>query len=269
MIEQVHLLRDELASLQNALARIRAKHLNRAEQKNKVRLFVQNYFRNYRPVFKDHLSSEETLLPIDQEMQDLLRLTQGRTLLDQYKDATKRMTRAINELEIMSVSKPVDKRMPDSQMSSRDEKILETLEKLLPAAAVSYLQGLMDLKDKDRVSWRGVAVEFRETLRETLDHLAPDDSVSAQAGFKLEEGAKKPTMKQKMTFLLTSRGRTKSSMETPKKTINVIEEMMGGLVRSVYERASVSTHVPTNREEVQKIKNYVEILLVELLELPE
>jgi hypothetical protein len=58
--------------------------------------------------------------------------------------------------------------------SDLDRQIIETLEKLLPSAAASYKQGASDLKQAQRYSWRGPATDFRESLRETLDHLAPD-----------------------------------------------------------------------------------------------
>ena len=63
--------------------------------------------------------------------------------------------------------------------------IIGTLTSLLPSSARSYEQAIRDLQSADRLSWRGPATDLRESLRETLDHLAPDADVAAtwfQAG---------------------------------------------------------------------------------------
>ena len=59
--------------------------------------------------------------------------------------------------------------------------ISDTLSAILPATAASYEQCLLDLGGPSRRSYRGVAHEMREVLRETLDHLAPDPDVMAEA----------------------------------------------------------------------------------------
>src|SRR2546428_33158 len=66
--------------------------------------------------------------------------------------------------------------------------IIDTLSRILPAAAASYEQCLVDLGGVPRRSYRGVAHELREALRETLDYFAPDGDVMAEAEFKLERG---------------------------------------------------------------------------------
>jgi hypothetical protein len=108
---------------------------------------------------------------------------------------------------------------------------------------------------------------LREALRETLDYLAPDNDVIAQPGFKLEKDATRPTMQQKVRFILKSRGKNKSQTEAPENAVSVIEERVGALARAVYNRSSVSTHVGTAKQEVQQIKAYVDVVLGELLEI--
>jgi hypothetical protein len=62
--------------------------------------------------------------------------------------------------------------------------------------------------DRDTAAtFRGTASELREALRETLDHLAPDEDVMKAPGFKLERDRKAPTQKQKVRFILRSRRR--------------------------------------------------------------
>lgn len=43
---------------------------------------------------------------------------------------------------------------------------------------------------------------------ETLDHLAPDNDVAGQQGFKLEQNQTRPAMKQKVRYVMISRDRT-------------------------------------------------------------
>jgi hypothetical protein len=66
-----------------------------------------------------------------------------------------------------------------------EKKIIGMLEALVPSAARSYEQAILDLKDDSRVSFRGPALELREALREILDHLAPDSEVTAAPGYVL------------------------------------------------------------------------------------
>jgi hypothetical protein len=49
----------------------------------------------------------------------------------------------------------------------------------------------------------------------------------------------------------------------------LIEEMLGALTRSVYDRASLSAHSTTTKEETQRIKRYVDTVLYDLLEVKE
>jgi Predicted pPIWI-associating nuclease len=83
--------------------------------------------------------------------------------------------------------------------------IVETLSRIVPAAAASYQQCLLDLGGPSRYSYRGIAHELREILRETLDYLAPDADVMASTGFKLEEDQERPTQRQKALHILRSR----------------------------------------------------------------
>lgn len=149
-----------------------------------------------------------------------------------------------------------------------DERIIATLDEVCPAAAVSYKQALADIGGPERHSWRGPATDLREALRETLDALAPDKDVQDQPGFKLETNAVRPTMKQKAKYILKNRGRKGGQLSNPETVINNIEDMVGGLVRSVYTRSSVSTHTTTNRDEVVRVHSWVRLVLCELLEIP-
>lgn len=146
-----------------------------------------------------------------------------------------------------------------------DQRIIEHLRTRLPSAALSYQQAVHDLRAPKRHSWRGPATDLREALRETLDHLAPDTEVTAQEGFRLEEGAKGPTMRQKVRFVLRQRGVSKTAMQTPESAVDAVELTVGSFVRSVYTRSSISAHTPTDRMEVIRVRDWVRAALRELL----
>ncbi|MEW5994259.1 MAG: hypothetical protein AB1744_07675, partial [Candidatus Zixiibacteriota bacterium] len=112
----------------------------------------------------------------------------------------------------------------------------------------------------------GTVTEFREAMRETLDQMAPDDDVKAQAGFKLEQDRKGPTTKQKVVFILKNRRAGSSEIKTAKSNVDLIEEKTGAFVRTVYDRSSASTHGAPTREEAISIKNYIALILSELLQ---
>jgi hypothetical protein len=99
-----------------------------------------------------------------------------------------------------------------------------------------------------------------------LDHFAPDDQVEKEQWYKPEPKQTKPTMKQKVKFILKARGKNDTVRKPAEKAAELIDELSGQLTRSVYERASLSTHRATQKDEVRRIKRYVDTLLFELLE---
>jgi hypothetical protein len=157
--------------------------------------------------------------------------------------------------------------LPLTETSAEDQRIIETLEGLAPSAALSYKQAIIDLADTHRLSFRGPASELREALRETLDCLAPDTAVTAALGYAHEKDRDRPTMKQKVRFILKARGQSTSSSEAPENTTAMIDEMVGSLFRSIYDRSSAATHVASERRKVAQIRRYVATMLHEILEL--
>jgi hypothetical protein len=110
-----------------------------------------------------------------------------------------------------------------------DPQILIKLQGVSSSAAASYEQAILDLGDESRKSMRGTAAELREALREVLDSLAPDSAVMHEPGFKLEEGRKEPTMRQKARFVLRSRRFPKADLENTEKAVSIIEELVASL----------------------------------------
>ena len=49
--------------------------------------------------------------------------------------------------------------------------------------------------------------------------------------------------------------------------LKLIDELSGEVMRAVYNRASLATHIQQSKSEVQKIKRYVDTVLFDLLEI--
>jgi hypothetical protein len=236
-----------------------------------ARTATQQYFREARPALGAARLSEELLRAFDALMQDLLRAANTRSpkvgpLLKVLRDAAELRTDvevAINQ----AIGEEALRQAEGTAYSSIEQRIIETLNALVPTAALSYTQALRDLTQIDRVSFRGPALELREALREILDHLAPDEAVSEQPGFKLEDGQRRPTMRQKALFILRSRGMAKTALEAPRDAVEIIENSASSLARSTYGRSALSSHVASSRAEVQQFKMYLDSVLADLLKL--
>ncbi len=259
-------LQTRAKALERSLKKVRSKQLNTQKTKEDIRSLVQYYFRDFRTAYIQDGNLENDLVTTDAQIQHLLRCAQKRTLLSVCKRNMKDINTALHELELKSIM-PVLSEKGNTSDDIRFSKVLDTLQKINSSAAISYEQALKDLNDSDRKSWRGTAVEFREALREVLDKLAPDEDVRAQPGFKLEQDVKGPTMKQKTVFILKSRRLAEKQIRPLTDAINIVEELIGKFIRSVYDRSSAATHTHASREEAFKIRDYVTLALIELLEI--
>jgi hypothetical protein len=266
MIELMNKISTSVDLLDRVIRNVKARHVNKRKPKDLVRQLAREYFGQWRSTLVKHLGGEDDLLGIDAIVQELVRMAQTRTQVSEYRRAIVAMKYNINGLEVklLCFSPPLS---VSSTVSSQHQRILDSLRKLSPSAADSFEQGLLDIKGASRKSWRGTCVEFRESLRETLDALAPDDAVSAQPNFKLEPDTKGPTMKQKAVFILRARQKKEPQVKTFCDAIEVVEERIGRFVRSVYTRSSVATHVAQTADEAHMIRDYVTLVLGELLEI--
>lgn len=148
-----------------------------------------------------------------------------------------------------------------------ERRIAEMLSRILPAAAASYEQCVFDLGSASRRSYRGVAHELREVLRETLNYLAPDAEVMAEPGFRLEKDVKRPTQKQKALFVLRKRRLSKEEMSAPELAVSMVDELGASISRSAYTRGSKDAHSVSSAPEVRQLKMYVDAVLGEFLEI--
>lgn len=256
----------EFDSIRSALSRSRAINVNSGDLRNSSRSLVQLYFRTVRPELET-IGIDCTNL--DADMQRLIRLASGRNAKTSYQTVLRSLTRSRNDLEVERERLlGAQHYSPQASLSSGVEQaIVDTLERLVPSAALSYRQAVADIRDSSRLSFRGPAADLRECLRETLDNLAPDKDVEKAPGFKLEKKRSSPTMKQKVRFILKSRGEGSTARSTPETAVARIEESAGALARSLYSRGSVSTHIASTQEEVRQLKLYLDGVLAELLQI--
>jgi hypothetical protein len=257
----IQLLRDAIGrveALQRDLSRLKAMHVNSETEKGTIRALVDDYFRATRPSISIYPALRTRLEEVDNCLQEVLSLTYRRTPVTVYR-------RLLQSLESLSLTQAQPG--AGSTQNDVDSRIIETLKSLVPSAASAYQQALADLAETRRLSYRGPATDLREALRETLDYLAPDHQVTKQPGFKLDLGASGPTMKQKVRHVLSSRGGSRTLAETPERAADAVEEAVGAFVRSVYSRSSLSTHTPTDRDEVQRVRDRVRVVMCELLQI--
>jgi len=243
----------------------RTVNINTSSLRTEARDVAQQYFRQTRPVLQD-LGLDAQLDVLNTGFQSIIELSDHSNAAASYKKQTKLIRKLLPTVTSrIEMNQGVGK--IGANTTKEDEGVIQTLEGLVPSAALSYKQAIIDLADDRRLSFRGPALELREALRETLDHLAPDDAVTSADGYVLEKGRNGPTMKQKVRFILKARGQSKSSTVVPEQTTTTVDEMVGTLTRSVYDRSSVATHVASERKTVIQIRRYVVAILHDILEL--
>lgn len=265
---EVHLAKVE--KYKRIIDRIKSIRVNKAEYRVHGNNLIKEWFSQVRPSIISYPQIEEHIKSVDSLYQELLPLTLENKLKIRYQEILRPLIKLLKSkiLPILiSIPTSAVERITETIVSGNDEKLYETLCRINQGIADSYQQVLIDLQDKNRVSFKGTANELREVLREVLDHLAPDDIVAGQPGFQLEQNTNKPTMKQKVRHILSSRGYKLSQTTSTIKTIETIEDKVGALTRLLYSRSSLSTHQATRRAEVAILKNYVSAVLCELLEI--
>jgi hypothetical protein len=264
MVDSLRSLEAQLAELIKLLRSVRAAQVERIDVKSATRDAADYYFRGVRESLVQGGVSDAVISECDTLAHELLAATHKKAATATYRAKVKSLHKLVIDAEkVLLLSTSGSPSL--AALDPTDARIVETLKALLPSAALSYEQATLDLRQESRLSWRGPATDLREALRETLDHLAPDKDVTAQTGFKLEAGTSGPTMKQKVRFILKNRGVSKGAMDTPEAAVVAVDEAVGTFVRSVYTRSSISTHTPTDRAEVIRIRDWVRVALCELL----
>jgi hypothetical protein len=251
---------DDLEGLRKALARVSSRQVGSPSIKALMHDVASRYFSSVQPTLHAVDASE-----VNKIFQSLHASSRVSPSTQKCRDLIKTARRLLVALEGQTLAAP---RKSSNQSSPADTLIISTLNELCPSASLAYQQALIDIAAGDRLSWRGPATDLREALRETLDILAPDSDVMAVQGFKLEADTKRPTMKQKVRFVLKNRGMPSGALEPPESAVAGVEDIVGGLTRSVYTRSSVSTHTATTRTEATRVLAWVRLVVCELLEIP-
>jgi len=256
----------KLAQARKDLNKVPSLQLQSQKQRKYLRTLVEDYFNTIRPFFIGASQQDQNVVDVDAAMQKLLVLCHKRGTVKRYQTLLSNARKGLIAIDSHHVALACldENANHDNRV---DLKIIETLNRLVPSAALSYQEALQDLQIDHRLSWRGPATDLREALRETLDHLAPDSDVTSMDGYKQSPDTNGPTMKQKVRFIMKSRG-IPGSLSAPAETATkAVESAVGSFVRSVYTRSNVSTHTPTDRAEVIRIRDFVRVVLCELLEI--
>lgn len=256
----------QIEPVRKKVAAIKSKQLHSVPLREEMRQLIEDYFKLIRPTVISDTANNNEIGKVDEQMQELLVSCHKAGAKNGYLSKLGNIRKLLISLDSKLLAySPI----PAISNNSADTLIIQTLTKILPSAALAYRQALSDLNEEKRFSWRGPATDLREALRETLDHLAPDKDVQSMSGYKQEKDTNGPTMKQKVRFILTKRGISKAQSATAENAVESVESMVGSFVRSVYTRSSISTHTPTDKNEVLRIKNFVRATLCELLEVNE
>lgn len=258
----------KLDLLKAALTRL-AVNVSSSRVREDAREAVQFYFREVRGPLESVGVEAEKIAHFDQKMQHMIELAAGTnrksTYLGIIRELAKSRAPLTATIEICANAKSAPP--PPVLLSHVEAAILQTLDKILPLTALSYRQAIQDLVDPKRYSYRGTAAEFREVLREVLDHLAPDTDVMKTPGFKLDKDQTKPTMKQKAVHILKARGLNDTQRKPATDAIAIIEGAVGSLARAAYNVGSLATHISLERGEVLTFKGYADAVMAQLLEI--
>ena len=147
-----------------------------------------------------------------------------------------------------------------------NDAILNALRGISDSMANSYIQITADFQDESRLTWDGTAHAIRELLRKLLEQLAPTESVITQEWYKQEKDAPGPTQKQRVRYIL-EKNKSDSKQKQVAANVDLIDSMIGGLVRDVYGRASDAAHRSKDKTEAYRILSYFNAFAYDLLNL--
>ncbi len=260
---------NEANDIASEIKKVKSIQIKSTTLREKIKKVVKDYFRLLRPIL---VARDVPIVQLDGLMQELMKMANAYTSKKVYRKNIEEVCKELGEIEVgreriesnLLISSRVDR---VGIIQPQDEIILKALEKIIPVASFSYRQVIEDLQG-ERFSYRGTAGELREVLREVLDYLASDSDVQSAKGFNFEEGQKKPTMKQKVKFILKNRKKGETAIEVPEGATLIIDEGIAKLVRSTYNRGSLSAHTKGDGlAEIIQLKRYLDGVLCELLEI--
>jgi hypothetical protein len=191
--DEWQLMGDAFGAFGRHVDQIRTVNVNANSVRKEAKEVAQRYFRQTRSSLQN-LGLDDELSLLDKGFENLIQLSSGMNAVSSYKKQIKTIRKLLPKVTArIELNQSVDK--THANTSAEDERVIQTLEGLVPSAALSYKQAIIDLADENRLSFRGPALELREALRETLDHLAPDREVTSAPGYLLEKNRHGPTMR--------------------------------------------------------------------------
>ena len=248
------------------LRRVKGVNVGSLELRSAAKEVVQHYFREVRPRVLELGINESNIEELDWISQYIVKLASRASRKSTYTRRLREFSALRDGVETQIEIRSASGRASVVLTTATESVIIATLEKILPTSALSYKQVLHDLAEGQRISYRGTAAELREVVRELLDHLAPDGEVLKTLKLS-DKDQKRPTMKQKVVFILKTRGIGDTARKPAEDAVTAVEESVGSLARSVYDRGSLAAHVATTRREVRTFKGYADAVLADLLEI--
>lgn len=243
-----------LLSLEKTVAKTRSGRLSTARVRREFQELHDWYMDGLRPILRTAGLPPVALARLDGEFEEVISCSTGRARKTAGTKLLKKLRSSLEDAEVHIAPTA-------TAATEREGELIAALRGILPTASASYDQALRDLGVGDRLSYRGVAAELREVLREVLDQFAPDDKLP-----KSVDG-RRPTMKDKVRFILRARDMGDTRRGTAESVAQILDDGVPNLARSVYDLGSLDTHVGPTREEVTRLRRYLEALLLDLIPL--
>ncbi len=258
---------ERLRELETLLLQSTARTIRSSRIRELARALAQQFFREVRPHLVAIGVQEAEAARLDAPARELLEISHRHVERSMYVQRVSEARQAFADLApLRETHMGRAGSVGAAVLTPVENRIVQTLERLNPTAARAYLQATIDLSGPPRHSYRGVAHELREALRETLDQFAPDADVMAEPGFQLEPGQTRPTQRQKARFVLSRRSLPAVARRTPEEAVSMVEELGATIARSTYTRGAISAHTSTSATEVRQMKMYIDAVMAELLE---
>jgi hypothetical protein len=257
--------------LDRLLAQLRARApLPSQQQRHAIRSFVGAWFQLYRPAFLGMLGDQEAVKPVDDSMQSLTRLVATGEGRRRITTELAQLKRTFSEHLVVPLTRSYWSRAPERTPAGLDEEVLKRLTKLDVQLANGYEQVILDLEDKNRISYRGTAGELREVLTGVLHRLAPTAQVEATEWYResRRSGTRKdptPTRSERVRFILRARNTGSAQTDAAETYVESVEERLGLVVNATYARQSVAAHRGAELGEVAQLLRYANALLREVL----
>lgn len=252
----------QLERLLRSVAKGRSLQINTPEEIAHVRAVVTTWFQACKPYALIQGLSDSNIAAVDEPLDQCLKLTFTRSKRKVYSRCLRAACRAFQQ----NILYPLSLQPPRGALTVTANEVYARLNKVAVSLAESYRQVHADLADKSRISFRGTAGELRETLRELLELLAPDEKVKAQSWYSAVEGRKDPTHQQRAKYVLEQRGSGSKPLEVANRAVSLIEDGLSKLVRDMYSRTSAAAHTGKDIEEVQRMLRHFDALVYDLCE---